>query len=244
MKILLTNDDGIDAEGLKVLASELGREHEVWTLAPDRERSGASHSVNLKEPGRVVRKGDREFSCSGTPADCVMLGYLEVLPFEPEIIVSGINRGPNLGTDILYSGTCAAARQASLYGLPGIAVSCAIRHGPFHYLAAASFVRRNLTRLVEACSPDHFININAPSSDAEDIEGRWASVSRRHYHDGVRPFIAPDGGIYCFLEPGTTETIGADHSDEATVAAGFVAVTAVLVHPQIVADAEYGEAFR
>ncbi len=244
MKILVTNDDGIDAEGLVVLARELRKEHEVWVLAPDRERSGASHSVNLKDPGRVVKKGERDYSCSGTPADCVMLAYLGILPFEPDIVVSGINRGPNLGTDILYSGTCAAARQSALYGKPGIAVSCAIRHGPFHYGAAASFVRRNLDRLLEFCSSDQFVNVNAPSNDDESLAGRWASMSRRHYHDGVQPFKAPDGGLYCFLEPGNTESIGAEHSDEAIVAAGLIAVSAVLVHPQIMAGAQSGETFR
>lgn len=244
MKILVTNDDGVDAAGIKALVEQLKNEHEVWILAPDRERSGASHSVNLRDPGKIVECGPQEYSCSGTPADCVMMAYLGALPFKPELVIAGINRGPNLGTDILYSGTCAAARQASLYSLPGIAVSCAIRQGPFRYGAAAAFVRKNLKKLVEACLPSAFININAPSTEDQNLEGLWASVSIRHYHDEIRPFKAPDGGIYCFLEPGLTETIGGEFSDEAIVARGLVAISSILIHPQITVEDTVGKAFR
>jgi 5'-nucleotidase len=243
MKIILTNDDGIDAEGIKALATELRKKHDVWVIAPDRERSGASHSVNLRDPGRIMERADREYSCSGSPADCVMLAYLGFLDFRPDIVVSGINRGPNLGTDILYSGTCAAARQAALYAIPGIAVSCASRHGPFLYAAAADFVARNLEALAGHCSENAFINVNAPSSDELNLEGRWTEPSRRHYHDSVRPFKAPDGGVYCFVESGPTETIGGESSDESVVGKGLVAVSSILVHPQISAEMQPGKAF-
>jgi 5'-nucleotidase len=243
MRILVTNDDGIEAEGIKVLAQELRKSHEVWVIAPDRERSGASHSVTLKDPGRLQERGEREYSCSGTPADCVMLGFLGALPFVPDIVVAGINRGPNLGTDILYSGTCAAARQAALYGLPGIAVSCATRQGPFLYGASATFISEHIEKLMDCCSQDVFINVNAPSQNSSGLDGIWASVSRRHYHDGLKPFRAPDGATYCFIEPGQTESIGESHSDEAVVAAGMVAVTSVLVHPQVSPRGSFGAAF-
>ena len=244
MRILVSNDDGIHTEGLKALAAELRKEHEVWVFAPDQERSGVSHAMSLKTPGRVRRHGDREYSCSGTPADCVILAGLGAIPFEPELIVSGINRGPNLGTDIIYSGTCAAARQAVLHGLPGIAVSCAAFREPLAYGAAASFVRRNLALLVERCVPGVFINVNAPSSDAEDLPGQWAVPCRRRYEDRLSSFDAPDGHTYCFLTDGRIETREDEASDHAVVAAGRVAVTPVLVHPQTPGGFVPGGAFR
>lgn len=244
MKILVTNDDGVDAEGLGFLTRALSRDHEVWVVAPDHERSGASHSVNLHEPCRLYKKTDKIYSCSGTPADCVMFARLGIIPFDPDIVVSGINRGPNLGTDILYSGTCAAARQAALFDIPGIAVSCATRNGPFLYRAAASFVAANLERLVSYCSESVFMNVNAPSMDCDLLEGIWTGVSRRHYHDSVRPVEEAGGHIVCYLEPGKIESISESHGDEAVVASGRVSVSPVLVHPQVRTGVSFGESFR
>ncbi|MBL8966800.1 MAG: 5'/3'-nucleotidase SurE [Spirochaetaceae bacterium] len=244
MKILISNDDGIHAEGIKVLAAELRKEHEVWVFAPDQERSGVSHAMSLRAPGKVSKHAEREYSCSGTPADCVILAGLGAIPFEPDLVVSGINRGPNLGTDIIYSGTCAAARQAVLHGLPAIAVSCAAYREPLAYGAAASFVRRNLARLVEHCGPGLFINVNAPSSEAEDLSGQWAVPCRRRYLDRLHAFEAPDGHTYCFLSDTRIETNEDESSDHAVVAAGRVAVTPVLVHPQTPSGFVPGGVFR
>lgn len=244
MNILITNDDGIEAEGLRTLAEILGREHRVWVVAPDRERSGASHSVNLHEAGRLTRRGEREYSYSGTPADCVMVSQLGLLDIRPDIVVSGINRGPNLGTDIIYSGTCSAARQAALHGMPGIAVSCASRRGPFLYGAGASFVLRNLEALVAHCSESVFVNVNAPSSDDPDLEASWALPCRRHYHDSLRPEILSENEYLCHLESGQVESLGGELSDEAVIGTGRIAVSALLVHPQVKAGIVAGELFR
>jgi 5'-nucleotidase len=244
MKILVTNDDGIHAEGLRALVEALSRDHEVWVIAPDRERSGASHSVNLHEPGRLERRGEREYSCSGTPADCVMIGQLGILGFRPDAVVSGINRGPNLGTDIVYSGTCAAARQAALYGIPGVAVSCASRTAPFLYGGAASFVARKLGLLLGHCSESIFMNVNAPCVEDEGLEGEWATIARRHYHDSIRPVEGENGQIVCYLESGKIESIGGRMSDEGVVATGLVAVSPVLVHPQVPVDVKVGARFN
>lgn len=244
MRILVSNDDGFRAEGLAALVAELSKEHEVWVFAPDQERSGVSHAMSLRGPGKVRRHGDRLYSCSGTPADCVILAGLGAIPFSPEVVVSGINRGPNLGTDIIYSGTCAAARQAALAGLPGIAVSCASFEEPLRYGAAAAFVARELSRLTTSCAPGVFINVNAPSSDDPGLEGRWAIPCRRSYNDRLAAFAAPDGHTYCFLTDGRVETSEEEFSDHAIVARGYVAVTPVLVHPQVPADLVPGAAFR
>jgi 5'-nucleotidase len=233
MKILITNDDGIDAPGIKILAAELGKDHEILVIAPDRERSGVSHALNLQHPGSLAQRGEREYACSGTPADCVYLAQLGALPFVPEAVVSGINRGPNLGTDILYSGTCGAVRQASLSGLPGIAVSCAAHRESLDYLAAASFVRRNFDLLISHCSGEVFINVNAPSSSDETLKGRWTRPGLRRYHDRIQVFDAPDKKRYCFLVGGMPETVEDPDSDYAAVEAGLVAVSPILVHPQV-----------
>lgn len=232
MKILVTNDDGIHAEGLRILAEELALDHEVAIFAPDQERSGVSHAMSLKAPGKVRRHGDRSWSCSGTPADCIILAGLGAIPFRPELVVSGINRGPNLGTDIVYSGTCGAARQASIHGLPAIAVSCAAYRDPMDYRGGASFVRRHLAGLVAACPPGHFLNLNAPSSGAGNLEGRWAFPSTRRYLDHLTSFEAPDGYSYCFLSETTIETVAESGSDHDVVGRGEVAISAIIVNPQ------------
>jgi len=162
MKILLTNDDGYSSEGILALERALGTDHEVWTMAPDSERSGMSHSMSLRHPLKIRKLADRRYSCSGTPADCVILAAHGVIPFVPDVVVSGINRGPNLGTDLIYSGTAAAARQATLNGIPGIAVSLATYTGPFRYDALANLVADRLDYLVSLWAPDVFVNLNAP----------------------------------------------------------------------------------
>ena len=122
MKILVTNDDGVRADGLAMLAAQLGDLGEVWVVAPDRERSAVGHSFTLHEPLRVVKLAERTYSVSGTPADCVYLGVLELCR-GADLVLSGINHGYNLGADIFYSGTVAGAVEAALRGVPAIAVS-------------------------------------------------------------------------------------------------------------------------
>jgi 5'-nucleotidase len=173
------------------------------------------------------------YSCSGTPSDCVVLALLGALGFKPEIVVSGINRGPNLGTDIVYSGTCAAAREAVIAGIPGIAVSCASRDSHPSYAAAAAFVGKNLGRLVAACTSEAFININAPSSDSTSLEARWTVPCTRVYGNGLRSFEGPDGFGYYFLTGGDSMAIDSEESDYSAVTAGMISVSPILVHPQV-----------
>jgi 5'-nucleotidase len=232
MRILLTNDDGFGAEGLAALQKALEREHEVWVFAPDKERSGVSHALTMGAPGKVRELGPRAFSCSGTPADCVVLVLLGAIGFKPELVVSGINRGPNLGTDIVYSGTCAAAREAVLAGVPGIAVSCVGRERSLHYGAAASFVAAHLDALAASCSREAFINVNAPDSDDGALQGRWCSPCTRIYGNGLRSFEGPDGYSYCFLTGSDSDSRGPDESDYRVVASGQIAVSPILVQPQ------------
>jgi 5'-nucleotidase len=244
MRILVTNDDGIGAEGLKALVEVLSREHEICVFAPDKERSGVSHALTLGAADKVLRISEWEYSCSGTPADCVILALLGAIAFEPEIVISGINRGPNLGTDIVYSGTCAAAREAALNGIPGIAVSCASRIEALRYGAAAFFVLNNLAALVAACSDQVFVNVNAPSTDAEATGAEWSSPCRRVYGNALKSFDGPDGDIYYSLADGNTDDSHPATTDYAVVNAGKVSVSPILVHPQVPMGFLSGREFR
>ncbi len=232
MRILLTNDDGYAADGIKALQASLGGAHEVWLFAPESERSGMSHAMSLRHPIKTRKLAEREYSCSGTPADCVILTGHGVLPFKPDVVVSGINRGPNLGTDLVYSGTAAAARQASMIGIPGIAVSLAEFAAPFRYESLAALVADELDRLVSMWTPEVFININAPGT----LPGhRYRMVDalpcRRVYKDVLKVFDGPDGHSYCFFTDGKVESREAEGTDEEAVRNGFAAVSRVLVHP-------------
>jgi 5'-nucleotidase len=233
MRILVTNDDGISSEGLIALTAALSRLYEVWILAPDKERSGASHGLTLGAPCRIKRVGDRSFSCSGTPSDCVVLAMLGAIGPKPDLVVSGINHGPNLGTDIVYSGTCAAAREAVLSGIPGIAVSCVPDDGAFKYGAAAAFVDRNLGALISACTSDAFVNVNAPSSDDESLRARWCPPCSRIYGNELESFRGPDGSSYCFITGGGSGVDGGSPNDFSVVAEGMIALSAIVVRPQV-----------
>ncbi len=233
MRILLTNDDGYGAEGLEALASALSGAHEVAVVAPDRERSGVSHALTLGGPGRIRKVGEGRYSCSGTPSDCVILTMLGAIGFEPQVVVSGINRGANIGTDIVYSGTCGAARQAVISGLPGVAVSCASAREPFLYRAAARFVSENLGALASLCKGDVFMNVNAPSSSGDGLRWAWTFPSRRQYRDRLKTFDAPDGQSYCFLTNGGIDSSDEPGSDHRAVREGMISLSAVLVHPQV-----------
>ena len=250
MKILVTNDDGIDADGLSVLVEYLksamgtdGKPHEVTVIAPDKERSGVSHAMTLKHPTKVRLLSERVYSCSGTPADCVIVAGLGILKERPDMVVSGINRGPNLGTDIIYSGTCGAARQAALAGIPSIAVSCASYTPPLDYRACASFVARHLEGLKTVWKPGTFINVNGPSSAKEDLSGVWAVPGRNTYYDNLKCFEGADGYTYCFLSDGRHERSPDASADHARVAEGYLALSLVDIHPASIHPAEWNGRF-
>lgn len=237
MKILLTNDDGYMAEGILALERALSREHEVWVLAPDGERSGMSHAMSLRHPLKIRKITERHYTCSGTPVDCVILSAHGVLPFKPEIVVSGINRGPNLGTDLVYSGTAAAARQAAMIGMPGIAVSLACHVAPFRYNALAGFVVSRLDYFVESWSQDVFINLNAPDAPDDKVYELAETVpSRRRYRDTLKFFEGPDGYTYCFFGEGIIETDPEHGTDEDAIRQGLASLTRIAVYPHALGE--------
>ncbi len=230
MRILVTNDDGLTSEGIQVLAAALRRDHDVWVVAPSANRSGVSHGISMTDPLQFKPFGDREFSCSGLPVDCSIAGSLGIMPDRPDLVISGINHGANMGTDIIYSGTAAAARQAVFSGLPGIAVSLVSEDGPYYFEPLATFVCNNLETLVSLCTGECFVNINAPSIPAYR-GARITGVSRRNYRDSIVMHDGVDGNKYSFFRGGIIETDGDTDSDWYAVENGTVSVSLIYAQP-------------
>ena len=174
MNILLTNDDGIHAEGLWALEKALSGEHRTTVVAPDMQRSAVGHSITLIHPlraDRIQTNGGWGYAVSGTPADCVKLGVLEILEARPDMVVSGINPGPNVGVNLNYSGTVSAAKEAALMGIPAIAVSQE-PNPENQYSVAAHFVGILIAKITENGLPSGtFLNVNVPACPPDQIEG-------------------------------------------------------------------------
>lgn len=169
MRILLSNDDGYLAEGIQVLSETLSQIGELTVVAPDRNRSAASNSLTLLRPIRAHKIADGFYKVDGTPTDCVHLGITGLLQEDPDIVVSGINAGANLGDDVLYSGTVAAATEGRFMGFPALAVSLA---GTVHYASAAKAIEQIIKNLINVpLSEDTILNINVPDLAWQDIKG-------------------------------------------------------------------------
>ena len=170
------------------------------------------------------------FKCSGLPADCTDVGTKRLMDKLPDAVISGINRGGNIGTDILYSGTAAAARQASLHGIPGIAVSLESKTGDWNYGPLAAFVRDNLANLISLCAEDVFVNINA--RDLPSYKGwRMTVPAKRDYRDSAELWDAPDGHLYSFFKGGTALAPLKADNDYTAVQEGFISISRVFAQP-------------
>ena len=226
--ILLSNDDGVAAPGLMALHAALGPVGEVHIVAPEREQSANSHSLTLHRPLRHRRVEPRIHAIDGTPADCVYVAlyYEGMLPRRPSLVLSGINVGPNLGSDIHYSGTVAAAREGALRGIPSIALSMC--DGADLGLAAGT-ARDMASRLLSARPPDGpapLLNVNFPAGTPRGV--RVTSLGRRMYHDEVIARLDPRGREYFWLGgPGHGNEL-LEGSDTEAIEHGYVAVTALL----------------
>lgn len=231
MKLLVTNDDGIDSAGIDTLVSYLERDHEVCVVAPSVERSGVSHAITLRDAVRISERGPNRYSCAGMPADCVLYTLLGAVPFEPDMVISGINHGPNIGTDIIYSGTVAGARQAALMKVPGVAVSLAAMTGPLNFGLAADFVTRNLDLMAQLWHPDHFLNINVPNVHGPVPKTVVTHPARRIYRDELVDFTAPNGDKYFFLQGSLNEAHIQAGSDWDAVRKRRISVSPIYLHP-------------
>jgi 5'-nucleotidase len=229
MRILGTNDDGVGARGLRHLARALADLGEVWIVAPDQEQSAASHALTLREPLRVTRHAEREFSVSGTPTDCVLVsvrGIRDLLVPAPDLVVSGINHGPNMGDDVTYSGTVAAAFEARLLGLPAVAFSN-VEWQPRNLEASALLARQIVAALIERGLPrETLLNVNIPDRPLAAVQGfRVTRLGLRVYRDEIVAKVDPRGRPYYWIggEPPIWESH--DASDFSAVSEGFVSVT-------------------
>lgn len=189
-KILITNDDGIEGKGLRVLADSLSKVAQVFILAPDSDRSAVSSKITMGRNYSFQKVKENVFTCSGTPADCVIAALSSnMFDVKFDAVFSGINAGPNMGTDVIYSGTCAAARQGVLMGIPGIAVSLESeffdysRTG-FNFQPLADFCAKNLDSLISLCTGEVFVSLNATSAENYK-EALFASGCIRNYGDYV-----------------------------------------------------------
>ena len=233
MNILLTNDDGIESEGILKLAEVLRSKgkHRVMVLAPDSNRSGISHAVSLLNgPVKLGKRGEDTWSCSGYPADCVIVALLGALPVKPDLVLSGINRGENLGTDLIFSGTAAAARQASLSGIPAIALSL-VGRGVYHWDMAASWAADHLDELTALWEKNSFVNVNIPNNpDGPDgMRAAWPAI--KGYQSELSVMDAPDGSRWCFLSGEPEEPEPQIDSDCDVVSRNCVSVTSVYNYP-------------
>jgi 5'-nucleotidase len=233
MNILLTNDDGVESPGINLLAEALKKDpsRRVYILAPDSDRSGHSHSIGfLWRPIKISPRGPDTWACSGTPADCVIMALMGALPIRPDLVISGINRGANLGTDIVYSGTAAAARQAGLGNVPAIALSLAGRE-EFHWDMAVSWAVEHLEELRKLWIADTFINVNIPNSPGGPRGMAETVPARMLYSDKLVKFDAPGGDSWYFVEYGRPRPQAEAGTDWEAVSKNMVAVSPVYIHP-------------
>ncbi|MDX1518084.1 MAG: 5'/3'-nucleotidase SurE [Woeseiaceae bacterium] len=226
MKILVSNDDGYLATGINVLSEALGEIADVVVVAPDRNRSAASNSLTLSTPLRVKEVGPRRYAVNGTPSDCVHLALTGFLEDEPDLVVSGINHGANLGDDVIYSGTVAAAVEGRFLGLPTIAVSL-VGHRLTHFETAARVVCDMVQKLDAATLPsDVVLNVNVPDLPIEDIVGvRAARLGFRHKSEPVVRSKDPHGRTIFWVGPAGKGQDAGDGTDFHAVEQGAVAVT-------------------
>ncbi len=229
MLILLTNDDGIHAEGMLAVEKELKKIGEVLMVAPDREQSASSHSLTLERPLRLQKVGDGRYTCDGTPTDCVMMaihGLLEHQP--PDLLVSGINHGANMAEDVTYSGTVAAALEGSTMGIPSMAVSNTDGDNIKSFLPAARFTARLASRFGELNLPPRtFLNINFPKMLNDRIpDYRFTTLGQRVYKDIIIKKTDPRGKDYYWIAGEAVWEL-TDGSDYKAVSDGFISISAL-----------------
>lgn len=226
MKILVSNDDGIYSPGIQMLAKRLAQLGTVYVIAPDRERSAASHSLTLDRPLLVEEIRERMFSVNGTPTDCVSIGVKGILKERPDLVVSGINKGGNLGDDITYSGTVSAAIEGTLLGIPSMAVSL-VAWEDFLFSTAAEYAARLAERIGREGLPrDTLLNVNVPNLQPEAVKGiRMTRQGKRTYHDEAMEMVDPRGKRYYWVGGGEPVWEPGDDTDYAAVSAGYVSVT-------------------
>lgn len=232
MRVLVSNDDGVDAPGIHVLAQRLGEVAQVTVVAPDRDRSGASNSLTLDAPLRVSQMDNGYYRVAGTPTDCVHLALAGLLDHETDMVVSGINNAANLGDDVIYSGTVSAAMEGRFLGLPAIAVSLVTSdHEGEHYDSAAKAVLLLMERLrVDPLPADTILNVNVPDLPWAEIKGfEVTRLGRRHRSAPCIAQTDPRGRPIWWIGPAGEVDDAGPGTDFNAVRRGFVSVTPIHV---------------
>jgi 5'-nucleotidase len=225
MRILVTNDDGYLALGIQVLTRAASTLGSVDVVAPDREQSATSHSLTLHHPLRVRRTADNVHVVDGTPTDCVVLALGELLVERPDFVLSGVNHGANLGDDVLYSGTVAAAMEATILGIPAIALS--YTGAPEEIEGWSALLAGLLKRLLQSEFPaETLFNVNLPPVPAEQVKGvRITTLSRRAYVGSLTRALDPNGREYFWIGGGESKWWGGPDVDFRAVHSGYISVT-------------------
>lgn len=233
MRLLLTNDDGVHAPGLLALREALEEGNTVEVVAPDRQRSGTGHAITVDQPLRVIRTGMAggelgAYAVNGTPSDCVKVGLEAILPWVPDFVVSGINQGPNLGTDVLYSGTVSAALEGAIHGIPALAVSLVSWERTDVFRWAARVARVILQEAEKRELPGgSLLNVNVPAETSETVPSvRFTGLGVRRYVNACEGRIDPWGRTYYWLTGDVVDEGAEDpYTDIGAVGRGLVSVT-------------------
>lgn len=235
MHILLSNDDGIDAEGLQTLRTTLRDSQPGWritTVAPDREQSATSHALTLSDPLRIQERGEDQYAVSGTPTDCVLVALKGLLKDDPpQIVLSGINHGPNMGEDVHYSGTVAAAFEGRVLGIPSIALSLAGKERPREFGAARHFLHEVLPGWIEKIlGREMLLNVNLPALPADAVKGiRVCPLGSRQYDELIVQKTDPRGRKYYWIGGDSCTYEEREDSDFVLSAQGWITVTPLLL---------------
>ena len=223
--ILVTNDDGVHAPGIKALAAGLASLGSVHVVAPDREVSACAQSLTLKHPLRAERVDERVYAVDGTPADCVNLALVKLLPRRPDLVVSGINRGANMGEDVFYSGTVGGAREGTFFGVPSIAFSLAVREAKdLDFAPAAAFAAKLAALVLSKGLPERtLLNVNVPPGTPAGVA---VTVQGRREHEGtIFEGLDPRRRTYYWIEEGKDNWLSDEMSDIHAVRSGLISVS-------------------
>jgi 5'-nucleotidase len=227
--ILVTNDDGVHSPGLMALARSMRDLGDAFVVAPDRERSAVGHALTMHRPLRVESLREQVMSVNGTPTDCVAVGVAKLLPEKPALIVSGINRGANLGDDITYSGTVSAAIEGTILGVPSLAVSLMHDGNPLHYETAQHFAFLAAKFVLDNGLPyDTLLNVNVPNIPLKDVKGvKFTRQAKRVYNGSIHETHSPWGEVFYWIGGGKPFWEHGEDTDINAVMEGFVSVTPV-----------------
>jgi 5'-nucleotidase len=230
MLILVSNDDGVYSKGIKALAQALKKIADVVVVAPDRERSATSHSLTLHRPLRVTKISPKVYAVDGTPTDCITIGIYEILKQKPDLVLSGINKGGNLGDDVHYSGTVSAALEGVINGVPSIAISLVARDRLI-FSSAANFAVKLAKKISKEGLPTGMVlNVNVPNLAENQIQGyMWTKLGKRNYGDIIVEKMDPRGKPYYWIGGDETGFVDIKSSDCNAILDGKISITPLKV---------------